>query len=363
MNSLNLFRGFAKRTPSGSSPEEFARIAGLDWTVSSRKLAYVGARQFVTIPKMQAIVRDDTGETVGVASDDFKLHQNNEIVRELQSLAVAGDIQLTHGGYFAKSSTVFAVGGVDMKEEIGNAKKKGDIVSLQFLVTGGHKPGTPRKVTAFALRLVCLNGACVSERRATLTVSHRSNLADDKHGVKEFIESQVTEFKAYINKMRAIQATQASPAVQTAYLMALEAPELLSRVLEMPVGRTEREKAGISGADILNKLIEQDERSSMSNWLLFDALHYSKNVSKDERIPTPRIVSDITASIDRQPGAEYSVGTLAHPYHAYTHHLDHVTGRGDGEAAVTSALDGRGAARKQNALDLAVEWSEILRAR
>ncbi len=366
-----VFRGYGQSIDGYTSDEELLNKTGLNWKVCERPVFVEGIKENRRFEGRKALVRCDNGDMIDIVNEGFKVHQNSEIVAGFGEIVKAIDGRVTAGGYFPGTGRVFLK--VKGKNQFDITKgvqdgshsfkqgdiardgsKVGDLIDLEFVITGGHKPGTPRKIKACGTRRICTNMATVSMCLGLLNrITHKSRItAEVMKELEKVMMGIVTQFEGYGDTLKSLAELPASPALQQAYLMELTAPNLLGRIINQQM---------LTGAEIIGEIMDRDEQYSRHDPQWFTRLVNREAARRGDDIEVPRIYGQINQVRDEQPGVQYTRGTLANAYHATTYFVDHLRGRKGGSAAVESALDGDGDTLKTRALDVAVEFAGNVR--
>lgn len=371
LNSNDLYRGFANRVGTYNNVQDVLDQTGLNWKVCEMPVLVQGKTQNRVFEGKKALVRCDNGDMIEVVTDTFKTHQNIEMVGAMMQAVQGVEAKVTKGGYFPESGKVFIEARLENKFDATNAPsiaghsfKKGaqaidgscvgDILALDVMLTGGHKPGTPFKLKGIAKRLACSNGATIMEAFNLIRLTHRQSLnMVDTEKLQKFHADVVASFNTYCEGYQLLSELEAPLAMQQAFILDVVGEEsLIARAINRPA---------LNGAALIAELVETDERKRAINggWFL-EALTDMKR--KDDNIEIPRIFNRIEEVLSSQPGGNLTYGTLAHAYNATTYYVDHLRGR-NGSAAVESALDGDGDRLKRTALVEGREWVAALTGR
>jgi len=364
----DMYKGLASEVGEYSGTQDLLRKLKLDWKVCEMPVYMQGTAENRLFPNKKALVRCDTGDPIDIVSSVFKVHQNEEILAGMVDVIDRIGAKVTKGGYIpdsgrvfleAKALNTFNIGKRNLDDNpmaIGSmsntGSRVGDILDLEFIVTGGHKPGTPRKIKAIAKRLSCSNSATILAAIGQFDkISHRTRItAETESKAQMAMAVVVEEFERYGVRCRALASIPATKAIQQAYLLRVVEPDLLGRIVNQQM---------LSGMEILSEIIERDEQFSRADgdWLL-RCLDGAKRRGEDVKVP--RIFRTINGVLDTQPGEVFTRGTLANAYHAVTYYVDHVSGRHGSQAAIESAMDGNGDRLKQSAFDAAIEFGKEL---
>lgn len=366
----SLYRGFAKPVTNYSNLQGLLEQTGLNWKVCERPVLVQGKSENRLFEGKKALIRCDNGDMIDITSDTFRVHQNEEIVGAMADSLAAVNATVTKGGYFPDSGRVFlearlsnnftvnrpsgGFGHSFQKGAQGAQGKVGDMIALDLFVIGGHKPGTPFKMRGIAKRLVCSNGATVTEMMNMIRLTHKQKMnAIDSSKLRDFHTQVIAAFEEYSEGYKLLNKAEASPAVQQAYLLdVIGEGDLLGKIVK---------RQSLTGADLIQEIVNRDEqlRTHNADWLL-DTIRDLKR--KDENLEVPRIHARINEVVNDQPGGHFTHGTIAHMYNATTYYVDHLRGRG-GSAAVADAIDGDGDRLKRSAMATGRQWAEVLTAR
>jgi phage/plasmid-like protein (TIGR03299 family) len=330
-----MYRGFDHAIKDTSSVDVILKQTKLDWKVCELPILIQGNKENRLFPGRKAIVRCDTGAPIEVVSDSFKVHQNTDIVGEMVNAAGAGGIQLTSGGSLNNGAVVFLHGTKNRQFDAGESKKKGDIVRLDFRLTGGHRPGTPRKLMAVAMRLVCLNGMCVAANTGVISTSHRKSLnSSDSTKMATFIEDAIAGFETFEEKAKRLMGFKFTREMTQGFVLELLQPKF------------KQDLKAVAGKDF--------DDAVRGKFLLDDIL-----AKYPTELKIGRTSSNVLENVENQPGVELARGTAWNAFNAVTNFVDHK--RGYTEEGVISQFAGDGATMKNRALDLIVEYTERYR--
>ena len=249
------------------------------------------------------------------------------------------------------TSKAFDARGGDVKE-ISKLAKVGDIIQMEFTISGGHIPGSPRRFSGGARRLTCLNGASILDRIQSLAgrVTHRRKISTvDNDEIKTFVMQAMEQFNEYRLKIQSFMQQKMTTAAARAYMIELVQPSLLRQIVGGE-SMTEEKFQQMAGAEILNRMMERDGYISK--------LQYGvkpEGITESLTHKTKTLLDLIVS----QPGHNFSEGTVADPYNAVTYYATHLNGK-EPETGVLNDIEGSSIKMKQSALDLAVEYTQRL---
>lgn len=348
---MELYRGLANPVIDDGDLDGLLVQAGLNWEVCEAPVQYALPNNptLSVFDGRKVLVRCDTLQPIEVTSASFQVHQNKDIVKGLRNIARASGIRLDCGGALDGGGRVFLSGSVDMKFDAGREKQVGDIVQLRYLISGGHRPGTPTTLKAQAMRLACMNGATLVASQCAVRVTHQQTLdANSVNRLVTFVENTQREFQRYEERAVKLMGTSIPYAVNQAFVLELLQDDLLEKVVRENSVITSNRANRFTGAQILEEILERSERGLLS------PMQLAANSGK-----VGRTASEVLRVLNTQPGSDTARGTLWNAYNAVTYHVDHVRGR-QADTAVESSLFGEGDRLKNSALELAMEYTERL---
>lgn len=162
-----------------------------DFPVAKESVYIEGEYNDKEIRGKKAVVRVDTGEVLGIVSDKYEIIKHADVVDAFrQSLA---------GRDFSESIRVTKKGAHLFATYRLNAEKvevkKGDLVSLQFVVKNSYDGTNTLQISLGAYRLVCTNGMVIGKRFFGYTQRHiGSNVGIDIGKLEEKLGVLVSQF-------------------------------------------------------------------------------------------------------------------------------------------------------------------------
>lgn len=181
-----------------ASVAEALTLAGLDWTV--RKDPVFQQRPdrpggFVAIPDAFATVRADTGAVLGVVGERYRVAQNVEAVRFLDSL-IGSDLHFETAGSLHAGRRVWALARLPKHINVG-----GDPTAMHVLVTNSHDGSSAVQAAVTPVRVVCQNTLTwgLSRAKRTNSIRHTEQLQTrliEARRVLELTVDYAQQFKA-----------------------------------------------------------------------------------------------------------------------------------------------------------------------
>lgn len=216
-----LWNNMGVMVPEGTSIRDFAKVAGMDWTVELRPI-YSGA---ISTPEGiamidygmendRAVIRTDRGQSLGLVKKDYEPIQNSELFGLIAELAeFDAEVEMETAGSLGKGQIVWALAKMPgLGLAMGNDK-----VNPYLLVTNGHGGNRRLTVTPTTVRVSCANtlNMALKGRKGKVGLAHGFDLKHTAQ-IRERLEESKTiiaqslmawnESKAIINRMAEIPA-------------------------------------------------------------------------------------------------------------------------------------------------------------
>lgn len=306
-NGEKPWHGLGVEVSDDLTPQEMLRAAGLDWKVKLRQLYYDAGGQRVKVGN-KALVRDVDGKALTVVSKDWNPVQNEEAFAFFDDLVRAGNMKMNTAGSLLGGKKVWALAKVEEAFDlVVDGKKTRDVVEGYLLLTNPHEYGRSIDARFTSVRVVCNNTHCLamsSRGEGAVSLNHRRKF--DPARLQDMMGFAHVGMEGYKEKAEFLAKKRYTEEV---------AKQFFSEVF--PHGNDEsREEGELSRA--------------------------------------ARIGMDV---LEQQPGADVAPGTYWNLFNAVTFMSDHVTGR-SADNRMTSSWYGHGRARKDRALDLAVNLAK-----
>lgn len=364
VNLSPAYRGTAKSL-ANIPADQFLKASGLDWKAIPMPVGTIGKNETRLIEGFKAIHRSDNGNCLGIATDQYKPVQNAQMMQQFIEFAKAGELTMSHAGELDGGKKVYAVAktGLSRVVEFKNtgagldyqAKKDaraaagfkvGDMLTLDFVMSNGHTPGTSFKVKSRGERVACLNGVTLEGGNEVIfSMTHRSTYDGTQAAkIRQVIANAVAAFHRYGNAADAMAQTRATRAINTAFIVELYQPELIAKAAEkllLPSAFATATHETL-GQRVIDEILNRDK-------MILDMDDFSRTTNK------------VVDCLDTQAGGELSKGTLWHGFNAVTYYVDHIQGR-SADTGVQSALFGQGDQTKGKAQQLASTYVQRLKA-
>lgn len=373
------YRGLGVQVSPNDSTGEMLTRAEMDWRTIPMPMLIQG-RTENRQSAFKSLVKSSDGFELAVATKDYRPIHNVEIVDSMKRIADAGEMTIDRLGTLDHGRRIFAdctmKGSFDLKPKNGELsperalalhgqswesigpedRARLDRTELHGIMGSGHVPGISFTFEGMAKRLVCLNGAMIS-RAAAARFSLRHVTDFDwkaEQRLKVCILAIKAEFSRYQEQAEQLQRAKWDTEVTRAYCCELLAPKLFCEAMQRSdfnevTSLLKAKNYGYSlesvlqrSAAYLNPMLQMTPEQTPSN-------------------PWTRPAKRVLELVGAQPGADLADGTAWNAYNAVTYYVDHERGRGE-SSAVESSLFGEGSQLKQNALDLAIAYSEAIYA-
>ena len=293
------WHGLGTKVEADITPDQFQKVAGLDWTVEKQDMFTVNG---IKVPNKQALVRSSDNKVLDTVGSGWNPVQNSDAFDFFQEYVMAGDMEMHTAGSLKDGQLVWALAKTNESFELF----KGDVTENYFLFTNPHQFGKAINIRMTPIRVVCNNTLTLSlsaKSDSMITVNHR----------KEFDVEEVKE--------------------------------------QMGIAREKMEQYK-SMAEFLGS-----KRYSPDNVVNYFNEVFGSPAKSDDKIFTSRNAKIAHENLQEQPGAEFAEGSWWQAFNSVTHMTDHLQGRST-DGRLTSAWYGRNRKVKLKALDKALEYAE-----
>ena len=293
------WHGLGTKVEGDITPDQFQKVAGLDWTVEKQDMYTVNG---VKIPNKQALVRTSDNTVLDTVGSGWNPVQNSEAFDFFQEYVMAGDMEMHTAGSLKNGQLVWALAKTNESFELF----KGDVTENYFLFTNPHQFGKAINIRMTPIRVVCNNTLTLSlsaKSDSMITVNHR----------KEFDVEEVKE--------------------------------------QMGIAREKMEQYKSMAEFLGSKKYSPDNVVNYFNEV------FGSPAKSDDKIFTSRNAKIAHENLQEQPGAEFAEGSWWQAFNSVTHMTDHLQGRST-DGRLTSAWYGRNRKVKLKALDKALEYAE-----
>lgn len=301
------WHGLGKRVPSDVSPQQMLEAANLNWTVEKVPMFY-NTDTGPVLTKSRALIRSSDKKLLTVINDSWNPVQNQEAFEFFNDFVSAGDMEMHTAGSLRDGKMVWAMAQIKDSFEIFG----GDKVEGFLLFSNPHEFGRSIDIRFTPVRVVCNNTLTMAldgQSKHAVKVNHRSQFNGDM--VKETLG--IAKDKLALYKEQALFLGQKKFKKETIV-------EYFNRVFP--------------------SLTKDEEKVKVLN-----------------KAPISRQAEEAMAVLHVQPGARFAEGSWWQAFNTVTYMADHKLGRSQ-DSRLTSSWYGLNRAKKEKALELAIEYAE-----
>jgi len=296
------WHGLGTKVDRELTPDQFQKVAGLDWTVEKQPLVTATG---IPIKNKEALVRSSDNSILDVVGTGWNPVQNSEAFEFFHDYVMAGDMEMHTAGSLKDGQMVWALAKTKESFELFN----GDQTDNYFLFTNPHQFGKSINIRMTPIRVVCNNTLTLSLSQDTdkmVTVNHRKafdpDMVKEQMGIAKEKMEQYKSMAAFLGGKRA---------------------------------------TGDNVIQYFNEVFGAPAKEKEDGVLPF----------------TSRNAKIAMENLNTQPGANFAEGSWWQAFNSVTYMTDHLQGR-EGDSRLQSAWYGRNRKVKLNALDKALEYAE-----
>jgi len=296
------WHGLGTKVDRELTPDQFQKVAGLDWTVEKQPLTTATG---IPIKNKEALVRTSDNSVLDVVGTGWNPVQNSEAFEFFHDYVMAGDMEMHTAGSLKDGQMVWALAKTKESFELF----KGDQTDNYFLFTNPHQFGKSINIRMTPIRVVCNNTLTLSLSQDTdkmVTVNHRKafdpDMVKEQMGIAKEKMEQYKSMAAFLGGKRA---------------------------------------TGDNVIQYFNEVFGAPAKAKEDGVLPF----------------TSRNAKIAMENLNTQPGANFAQGSWWQAFNSVTYMTDHLQGR-EGDSRLQSAWYGRNRKVKLNALDKALEYAE-----
>src|SRR3989304_425621 len=153
--------------------EEAIKAANMEWEVSLHPI-YSGFAEIKEVDDFKAVIRQDTGEVLGIRKQKYTPYQNKDAFKVLDPFIGEGKAVWHTAGVLGKGERVWIQAKLPGYIEV----TKNDIIEKYFLLVNSHNGSTGIKLLFSPQRVVCQNTlqmALVSGQSSIMNIKHTKN--------------------------------------------------------------------------------------------------------------------------------------------------------------------------------------------
>lgn len=209
----------AGRLRHGASIEEWTQAAGMEFLIKKVKLRYYADRaqtQLLEVPDQVALIRSDTGATLGIASPDYNIVQPFEVLEFFRDLVGESGFKLTTAGTLFGGKRFWALA------KITDATIAGwDKVGAYLLLTTSADGSMSTEARQTTVCVVCSNTLRMAfeQAKARARVSHRVRFDDRKLKAELGLTEEL--FSNFMEKANALSRVKVRDAEAEEFVLTL----------------------------------------------------------------------------------------------------------------------------------------------
>ena len=153
--------------------EEAIKAANMEWEVSLHPI-YSGFAEMKEVDDFKAVIRQDTGDVLGVRKQKYTPYQNKDAFKVLDPFIGEGKAVWHTAGVLGKGERIWILAKLSGQLEV----TKNDVIDKYFLLTNSHDGSTGIKLMFTPIRVVCQNTlqmALVSGQYSIMNIKHTKN--------------------------------------------------------------------------------------------------------------------------------------------------------------------------------------------
>jgi len=296
------WHGLGTKVDRELTPDQFQKVAGLDWTVEKQPLVTATG---IPIKNKQALIRSSDSTVLDVVGKGWNPVQNSEAFEFFHDYVMAGDMEMHTAGSLKDGQMVWALAKTKESFELF----KGDQTDNYFLFTNPHQFGKSINIRMTPIRVVCNNTLTLSlsqDSDKMVTVTHRKafdpDMVKEQMGIAKEKMEQYKSMAAFLGSKRA---------------------------------------TGDNIIQYFNEVFGAPAKEKVEGAMPF--------TSRNAKIAMENLTT--------QPGAQFAEGSWWQAFNSVTYMTDHLQGR-EGDSRLQSAWYGRNRKVKLNALDKALVYAE-----
>jgi phage/plasmid-like protein (TIGR03299 family) len=196
------WHGLGTRVDAAVSVDDMIRLAGLDWTVSKRKMFAEGAGE---VPDQFALTRDSDGKVLSVVGNRWKPVQNKDAFEFFRSFVEKGGATMETAGSLSGGKRVWGLANLNAGFEL----KGGDVVKGYLLLMSPHIGGQSVIGKVTSIRVVCANTMAVAMKEQSKFEKRFSHVREfDVKAAQEAMglaREAIVEFGEVSKQLRALK--------------------------------------------------------------------------------------------------------------------------------------------------------------
>lgn len=327
----------------------------LNWHVEKRNLAIALPDGTFQPSSFKAMVRDDTGKELGVATDQYQPHQNEQLWQTFKEFCSAGNMTIETAGTLKGGRIVWILAKINKAFTIGRS----DTQELYALIATAHDRSMNTISRPTVVRVVCWNTltAALSDLSKTngrndpenvFRMSHRGKY--NVSAAQDFVARSILGFEifqAQAEKLIAVDLNGINRPLVSAFGSELVNPDLFTQTAkDCGLIDVSKEFGQLERKQLIRAIAERNDA----------ARPFTEKIEAEANRPLKALFHDIRTEQDGMAGK-----TAWSLLQGATRYVDHTHGRTD-DSRLASAWFGSGNNLKTKALDIALDYAAALAA-
>lgn len=150
----NPWHGLGRVLTKELKDEEVAEAAGLNWGVTENPIYRRLNDQFEVVNSDKVLARSDNNNVLAVVSKDYRVFQNDELIKLMRSIASNTPVVWETAGALHYGRTTWCLGYLP---ELDIRVRKNDLTKFYMLLTNGHGNMRSLQIMPTTVRVVCNN--------------------------------------------------------------------------------------------------------------------------------------------------------------------------------------------------------------
>jgi phage/plasmid-like protein (TIGR03299 family) len=207
--SKNLWDDVGVDVSDAESSIEAMEMAGLDWDVDTHVPKYSFSGDIKSSPEGQIVVRQDTGEALGVVGNRYTPVQNQDAFQFFDPLVeVEKSLTYSRAGQIDGGKRVFLVTTIDDPIDMGH----GDIIEKHILLVTSHDGSTSIGMNLTPIRLWCKNMLNVAtSERLQFSLNHTKNVSERLDKAKVLLKDAYEYYESLKWALHDLRKTELDP--------------------------------------------------------------------------------------------------------------------------------------------------------
>ena len=253
MFMISILENIGENVERATNVNQVLQMSGLDFTVKSENCYYMFNGMPELVPGVQANVREDTGEILGVVSSRYRICQNEEAFEFINY--ISNDIKFRKAG-MTRNGIIYIIAELEtsmyLKEEYRN----------YVIFRNAHNGKIPLQATISPMRVVCENQfhSVFNSAENRVYIKHISGLESKLQMAKQVLKGYADAISVFDKRINTFASTKFT---QEQFTMFVNTAFPITA--DMPEGAIEKQE---ERHNILNYLYEMEDNQNYGGTLL-----------------------------------------------------------------------------------------------